>query len=576
MNSAALICLLTFIESLVLGYIIVSRNPESNVNRLFLAYIVLFGCSSFVEFQLYTSGSASVFRLWKHADFFVIAAVTVMLHFAVVYNEHPLMRSRVFIRLLYACGAVGVLVQALIVQPESTAVTSWGYRSVYSSFAQFAYDMNAAFFTFVAVVAVIISWVSTVRTNQARRRSGRMFLAVTLTLLLVIGFIFEVIVPLVLRLALPVSASTAFLVINPLFVIAVVRFGILEISPQAALKVILQKMSDGLILTDLNGIVHFANHSAQVMTGAVPLEGVSIESLFVSTSGHPAGDIVPVQASSSQTISDRELYLNRPDLPSLPVSVSATVHDTEKWGPTGLIYVVRDISARRQADQARLDVERVLRHDMRTPLTGIIGLPDAIRDDTNLTEEQREILGLITRSGRMILSQIETYLSFYRMESGTFVPTLQNVNVTRLVEDVIATLKSPAHSCGVMFDIRGPDTPVFALAEEPLLFSLLGNIIKNAYEASPRDSTVTVRVVDGEKINIVVHNKGEVPEEIRDRFFEKNVTFGKAGGIGLGTYSALLIARSLGGTIRFISDATEGTTLSVELKSPTVSAGPAA
>jgi len=62
-----------------------------------------------------------------------------------------------------------------------------------------------------------------------------------------------------------------------------------------------------------------------------------------------------------------------------------------------------------------------------------------------------------------------------------------------------------------------------------------------------------------------IHNQGAVPESIRDRFFERYVTYGKQYGTGLGTYSAMLIARAHGGNISFTTSREEGTHLLVTL-----------
>jgi len=69
----------------------------------------------------------------------------------------------------------------------------------------------------------------------------------------------------------------------------------------------------------------------------------------------------------------------------------------------------------------------------------------------------------------------------------------------------------------------------------------------------------------GGAARILVSNKGAVPEDIRPRFFEKYSTSGKESGTGLGTYSASLIARTLGGSIALDVSDPEGTTVAVTL-----------
>ena len=102
-------------------------------------------------------------------------------------------------------------------------------------------------------------------------------------------------------------------------------------------------------------------------------------------------------------------------------------------------------------------------------------------------------------------------------------------------------------------------------AEETLSYSLLANLMKNAIEASAPDRTVTVILSADDVAMIAVHNSGSVPESIRETFFDKFATAGKKTGTGLGTYSARLMARIMGGTISMTSSDEEGTTLTVTL-----------
>jgi signal transduction histidine kinase len=78
---------------------------------------------------------------------------------------------------------------------------------------------------------------------------------------------------------------------------------------------------------------------------------------------------------------------------------------------------------------------------------------------------------------------------------------------------------------------------------------MLSNLLLNALEASPESGTVSITLGKGEAVSITIRNKGEVPSEMRDVFFEKYATSNKVTGSGLGTYSARLIARTHGGDI---------------------------
>ncbi|MCX7173481.1 MAG: ATP-binding protein [Proteobacteria bacterium] len=104
------------------------------------------------------------------------------------------------------------------------------------------------------------------------------------------------------------------------------------------------------------------------------------------------------------------------------------------------------------------------------------------------------------------------------------------------------------------------------LGDAMLCYSLFQNLIKNACEAAPENSRVTVSMSDETPLRIVIQNKGAVPAAIRERFFDKFVTHDKQGGTGLGTYSARLLAEAQNGTISLkVSDQEFQTTVTVAL-----------
>jgi signal transduction histidine kinase len=106
--------------------------------------------------------------------------------------------------------------------------------------------------------------------------------------------------------------------------------------------------------------------------------------------------------------------------------------------------------------------------------------------------------------------------------------------------------------------------------EETLLETMFTNLIKNAIEASPEGGTVTVSMntieMQGQPFHLIdIHNLGVIPMDIRENFFEPYTTSGKASGTGLGTHSALLVARTHKGDINFTTSEQEGTHLLVSL-----------
>lgn len=246
--------------------------------------------------------------------------------------------------------------------------------------------------------------------------------------------------------------------------------------------------------------------------------------------------------------------------------------------PPGLLGLLIDITGRKRLDALREDVERMTRHDLKTPLGAVINLPDLILADGNLTPDQRDSLTLIRDSGRRMLNMINMSFDLFRMEQGTYVLKPGNVDLLRLVRAILEELRSLRESRLVTVRLRangeepGVGDVFLARGEEMLLYCLVSNLIKNALEASPRDGIVTVALSRDQGTVLSVANQGAVPLAVRETFFEKYATSGKEEGTGLGTYSIRLIAQVHGGSAAMRTSEQDGTTVTVRL--PDLPEGP--
>ncbi|RYF16093.1 MAG: response regulator [Comamonadaceae bacterium] len=220
------------------------------------------------------------------------------------------------------------------------------------------------------------------------------------------------------------------------------------------------------------------------------------------------------------------------------------------------------------AENARLreDVERMSRHDLKTPLNSIIGVARLLREDAAVLPEQRELLAIAERAGYRMLEMVNLSLDLSRMEMGTYEFRPQAVNVADVVERVREDVQPMADDAHVRLKVdRARGAPVYARAEELLCYSILANLLKNAVEATPAGGTVAVRIEPGEPLRVRVCNPTRVPAAIANRFFDKYVTAGKRGGTGLGTYSARLMARVQEGDLGMRSG-DDGTVVTLTLR----------
>lgn len=231
----------------------------------------------------------------------------------------------------------------------------------------------------------------------------------------------------------------------------------------------------------------------------------------------------------------------------------------------------RDVTPRKLAEARQEDVERILRHDLKSPLMGIIGIPRVLREEEGVPDHVKRLLDILERSGQDMLDLIESSLAIHRLERGEPIDAHESVNMVEVVRDTIESLTHKAMSLKVRLvcTVQGrectPGNVVACQGVRMLLRSMMGNLIKNALEASGQGDVVSIDLRQGTMVEILIHNTGVVPEAVREKLFEKYTSAGKAYGTGLGAYSARLMAQAHGGDITFTTSPEAGTTFIVRL-----------
>jgi len=226
----------------------------------------------------------------------------------------------------------------------------------------------------------------------------------------------------------------------------------------------------------------------------------------------------------------------------------------------------------KMAEELREEIFRITRHDMKTPLTGIIGICECLKNEENLTADQRRVIQMLQNSGAKMLDMINVSLALHKIERNAYVLDSRRLDLLAVIRQVLEELKKTILHKKIDVRLRlddrelGRGEKLIVHGEELLCYAMLANLIKNALEASPKEGEVQVLVTTGcGQLGVEIVNSGSVPEDVRDRFFEKYATSGKRCGTGLGTYSAKLIAEAHGGEIEM---QTSGESVSVKVTFP--------
>jgi len=243
-------------------------------------------------------------------------------------------------------------------------------------------------------------------------------------------------------------------------------------------------------------------------------------------------------------------------------------------GKDSFLTIIHDIGGRKRIERLREDTERIIRHDLKNPLNGIIGFSQLLLQAKNPSESNRkDWASAIYSSGHKMLDMINNSLDLFKMEEGTYRIKYEDVDLFKIFDDLerefITSLenKSLVLICQANRNILEWEHCSIVPGQKLHLRTLFSNLLKNAIEAAPAETKITVNINARDNIyqEINIHNMGAVPESVREHFFERYSTAGKSEGTGIGTYSAYLITRTHGGHITFTSSEADGTCVTVLL-----------
>jgi signal transduction histidine kinase len=231
------------------------------------------------------------------------------------------------------------------------------------------------------------------------------------------------------------------------------------------------------------------------------------------------------------------------------------------FGEPYTVFALLDISD----EKRRAVLERIFFHDVLNVVSALSGLLE-LETDAGLRQED-ELRALLRELVRELLEQIQSGRDLAAAERGELTVRPASIDAERFLLRLRDRYCFTGMAAGKQIAVARVAEPVQFRSDEILLGRVLGNLLKNALEASRRGETVTLSVKAGAAgVAFSVHNPAAIPEDVQAQLFQRSFSTKEGPGRGIGLYSVKLLAeRYLGGTVSFRSSPEEGTTFTVTL-----------
>ena len=287
-----------------------------------------------------------------------------------------------------------------------------------------------------------------------------------------------------------------------------------------------------------------------------------------------------------------EVRLMRSDAPHVWVQLAAEALRDEKGEIVRVVNVMRNVDeikraqinlrrardAAEAANRAKSEFLANMSHEIRTPLNGVMGVASAL-SRTELSEGQREMVGLITSSAETLEALLSDVLDLARIESGRLELKAEPFDLAQAARDVASLFEPSAKAKGLALSVESaPAAAGLFVGDAARLRQVISNLVSNAVKFT---ETGSVRVgvqaeasADGTALKVTVADTGigftaEAAERLFERFEQADGSITRRyGGTGLGLAISRSLVDAMGGHLSATGEPGHGAVFTIELTLP--------
>ena len=240
-----------------------------------------------------------------------------------------------------------------------------------------------------------------------------------------------------------------------------------------------------------------------------------------------------------------------------PVILPAALHDIEAQMNQIKSDMLASRRAAEDADRRKNDLVVYLAHDLKTPLTSVIGYLTLLQDEQELTTEQRaKYTGIALDKAERLEDLINEFFDITRFSLTSVTLDRRSVNLSLMLEQIADEFAPMLRERGLSCAVNAPSELMISCDPDKLQ-RVFDNLLRNAMNYSYSNTEISITLsVEGERAEIVFVNRGDtIPAPQLERLFEQfyrldSARMSRTGGSGLGLAIAKEIVESHGGNIR--------------------------
>ena len=250
------------------------------------------------------------------------------------------------------------------------------------------------------------------------------------------------------------------------------------------------------------------------------------------------------------------------------LDIVATVNTFEDM--PSIVGTVIDTTGRQLLEKEKEDFFAMVTHDLKGPLTAIIGYTELIlTKKEKIGSENAKMLETVLSNADKLNEMVNNFLTISRLETGDIKLESEPEDIPSILRELERNFYPVAQQKGIEFITDIPNLPA-APVDKRYFERAVSNLLLNAFKFTPAGGKVTLKA-ENEQINIIISVEDTGPgisEEDKGRIFDKyyrSHTAKDKRGVGLGLVIVNAVAKAHGGRVTVQSEPGKGTTFSIYL-----------